>query len=148
MDQFLSFFYATRPVHVIYEWFLSKTATESSKNIEHFRKNIVYDGSYVDVVSNKENVHTHKYTSSIEKVHKKDIDSHTDLIRIQNTKNYGKYRNIICKITIEYSKCILNLILKGGVVSRRIFKQILSTELRIANKEKSPSPSFLYKVLL
>ena len=86
---------------MIYEWFLSKTATESSKNIEHFRKNIVYDGSYVDVVSNKENVHTHKYTSSIEKVHKKDIDSHTDLIRIQNTKNYGKYRNIICKITIK-----------------------------------------------
>ena len=59
-----------------------------------------------------------------------------------------KYRNSICKIAIKYLKCILNLILKGGVVSRRIFKQILSTELRIANKEKSPSPSFLYKVLL
>ena len=42
----------------------------------------------------------------------------------------------------------MNLILKGGVVSRRISKQILSTELTIANKEKSPSPSFLYKVLL
>ena len=40
-------------------------------------------------------MYTHKYTSSIEKVHKEYIDSHTDLIRIQNTKNFGKWNTEI-----------------------------------------------------